>query len=345
MKLVCTIFMMMIFVSVMTAQDQQSTKVYGNIMGDYAYKSNGDTLTTANTTQYSKSLPVDGSAFLIRRIYLFIDHTFSKDFTGLILFQADDKTLTSENKIGFFTKVAYLEWRNIIDHGDLRMGLVWTPTWMNVEGLWGYRSIEKTITDMRNFGAGADFGVSLQGTLALPTTLSYMVMVGNGNGQKLENNNSKKFYFLLGTSPIQNLSIEVSVDHEPAAYSSKTLVRGFAAYTTPQYMLGVEAVQQTLAYAGVNGADEIPSGVSIYSWQQLATRWKSFIRADYFDNDHNTSDGFAEYFLSAGLDFSVIPDVHLMPNVWADFYSDKSSLHRTKDADIVWRLSFYCNFK
>ncbi|MGD0589448.1 MAG: hypothetical protein ABSA44_01455 [Bacteroidota bacterium] len=30
---------------------------------------------------------------------------------------------------------------------NLLLGLVPTPTWASVEGIWGYRSVEKTITD------------------------------------------------------------------------------------------------------------------------------------------------------------------------------------------------------
>ncbi len=103
-------------------------------------------------------------------IYLISEESIS-DMTTISakIFQLSYYWLTKVNNASdghrtVFIKAANLRWKNIFHNGDLVMGQMSTPTFATTsEPVWGYRSLEKTIMDMRKIGGSNDVGVSLQG--------------------------------------------------------------------------------------------------------------------------------------------------------------------------------------
>lgn len=334
---------------ILPAQEKSGGKVHGYVFGDYFYKVGGDS--TGSSSQYSSSKKAD-QAFQFRRLYLYYDHVFNETFAAQFLLEGNDKALT-DGKHGVFVKTAYLEWKEIIPMGNLMIGLVPTPTWSSpgsvAEKTWNYRSVEKTIADSRSLGSASDIGVLLRGTFDSEERFSYVVMVGNGTGQKPENNKYKKYYAGLRTKPVKELVIEGYVDFEPAAdEKDKTTLKGFAAYQTETFTAGVEAVTQTQKKAGAAGADRSPFGVSFFVLAPIPSlgNLNAFARYDLFNPDTRVSDaGFNESFITAGLDYMPIKNVHLMPNVWVNMFSDKNPAGVSRDADVVARLTFFFVYK
>lgn len=342
-----SIFLICAFHSTGTAQDQPTGKVHGYVFGDYYYKVQGDS--SGSGSQYS-SVKKAAQAFQFRRFYLYYEQNLSEKFFAQFLLEGNDKALDPGGKHGVFVKTAFLEWKEIIPLGGLLLGLVPTPTWSLLsEKVWNYRSIEKTIIDYRALGSASDIGIMLRGKFDSAGTVNYVAMIGNGNGQKPENDKFKKYYLSLSAKPIKEFVVEGYADYQPAAADkNKTTLKGFAAYKSADLTVGAEVFQQMQEKARSGGADVKPFGVSLFAWAPISgvSKLNVFARFDYYDPDTEDSDsGFTENFITAGLDFMPLKDVHFMPNVWVNTFSDKSPANISRDADVVVRMTFFYIYK
>ncbi len=337
--------------SLIPAQDKTGGKISGYIFGDYFYKAAGDSSGSAG--QYS-FYPKSYQGFELRRMYLRYDHVISKDFSAQVTLESTEKTSIG-GKYGVALKTAYLEWKNLIPQSSIYIGMSSTPTWNLSEAVWNYRSVEKTIMDFRGSNA-VDLGVSAKGTFDKNGNYGYFLMIGNGTGQKFESNKYKKYYGALFAKPVKGLTIEGYTDFEPnAGDKNKITLKGFAAYQGSMFTIGVEAFQQTQKKAVSDSVDAVPFGISAFAWVNLVKKTahpdnpqvlNAFARFDYFDPDTKTDDaGFRENFITLGLDYMPVKDVHIIPNVWITSYSDKSSLSLKRDANVVARLTFFYIYK
>jgi len=170
-------------------------------------------------------------------------------------------------------------------------------------------------------------------------------MIANGTGQKAENNKYKKFYGALSAKPVNRVVLEAYADYEPAAADKNiSTVKGFAAYETSRLTAGVEGVYQTQKAAGSAGADKTPFGIALFARGPVPSveKLNAFARFDFFNpNTQVTDSGFNEYFFVAGLDYMPVKNVHFMPNLWLNAFSDKSPTGIKKGADVAARLTFY----
>lgn len=336
----------MCIATILVAQDEPSGKVHGYVFGDYFYKIGGNAA-EVSSSQYSKA-EKDFQGFQFRRLYLYYDHTFDQKFSAQFLLEGNDKVLDPAGKHGVFIKTAYLEIKDILPLASLSLGLVPTPTWSLLsEKVWNYRSIEKTITDFRGLGNASDIGLLLHGIFDVDGMFGYHVMIGNGNGQKPEINKYKKYYAALFAKPMKELILEGYVDYEPAASDlNKMTLKGFAAYQSSAFTFGVEFVQQTQQNAGGKDTNRVPLGIAVFAWAPLpiVDALNAFVRYDLYNPDTKITDkGYKEGFMTVGLDYMPIPNVHIMPNVWINTFSAKSS--GEKDADVVGRVTFFYIYK
>jgi hypothetical protein len=147
-------------------------------------------------------------------------------------------------------------------------------------------------------------------------------------------------------SPIQNFSIEAYIDYEPAAKDKdRTTWKAFLSYQEPSLMIGAEIMEQLQKNQDTLFTDYAPFGISLFSWHRVSDQWKVYGRIDYYDpNRLSSSMGFYEYFISFGFDYMPINNVHFMPNIWINTFKEKSSAGRTKNADIVPRITFFFLF-
>lgn len=361
-----------------TGSDSPSTefkpsgKVWGYVFGDYYVKTHADSLGRGKSQYAGKSYPKDFNAFAFRRIYLGYDYNISEKFsTEFLLTHEGDVTDGSGDRI-VYIKAANLRWKNIFKNNDLVIGQMSTPLFaMTSEKVWSYRSIEKTVADMRGFGSSNDLGIALQGKLNDKGDYGYNLMIGNGTAQKIETDKYKKIYGEVYAKLMdQKLILDFSTDYEKSSSSkSKTNVKGFIAYTTNPITVGLEVVsqiQKNAAVDSINGVNSntnvVPFGLSAYVRGQIKKdKLNYFARFDTYNPDTKFDEKnfypkatpypaakYSENFITAGLDYTPVKNVHLMPNVWVDTYKNKLSsatgLARS-DYDMAVRLSFYYIFK
>jgi hypothetical protein len=353
-----------------------SGKIWGYAFGDYAYKLHADAEKRGNI-QYSK-LPQDYNSFNFRRIYLGYDYQFSPNISSQFLlahestFEANTNNpdVLTDNNRAMYIKAMNIRFKNVIPGATIIAGQQATPTFSTLsEGIWGYRSIEKTIADMRGISSSTDLGIAISGKIGKNENVGYDLMVGNNNGAKVENNNFKKLYTSLYAYFFdKKLVIQGNYEVGRAALSpikkNISTLKAFAAYKTSKTTVGVEAFRQiqtnnTTYVTGIDTAfsDVKPSGISFFLTQQLTKdKLNFFARFDVYnpDSKFNSNNKYIgsynsnrESFATIGLDFVPYKNVHIMPNLWYDQFHSKMPDATGKlknDYDLEGRITLYFLF-
>ncbi len=294
-------------------------RVWGYSFGDFYYAGYADKLARGAETMYN-GVATGRNAFQFRRIYLGYDYDITRQFTAELLLASEPNANTGvngataiqngdnlvDNKMAFFIKNINLRYRNIFNGTDFVIGEMSTPGFaLNEPGTngptslsektWGYRSIEKTITDFHKTNS-YDVGAALQGTFDPKTkNYGYVLMVGNNSTSSLlaagpNNPNTgffKMFYGdLWGKFFGQKLLVDFYYDHVLTAGSSTvnvntppvpvsvgqqshSVIKGFVAYTTPKLTVGVEAYSNKIANGVIttnttSAADATVQGISVF---------------------------------------------------------------------------------
>jgi len=403
-------------------------RIWGYAFGDFAYTGHAP----AVTSTYGKEnnyyqVPTGRNAFQFRRIYLGYDYEITKKFKAEVLLEAAPNANstptsssssvingdnTADGKIAFYIKNFNLRARDVWAGTDFVIGEMGTPGFaLNEPGTngptslseatWGYRSIEKTITDFHKNNS-YDVGAALQGTFDPATkNFGYVLMVGNNTqatNVTIYNPNSalsptnpqpntgffKIFYGDIWAKFLnQHLYVDVYGDYAQTSSSiassavtagtidplEHNMLKLFVAYTAPKFAVGVEAYTQNLNNAVIDNTTKTANGATVHAasfWVRgvLTKGWNYFARFDTYnpdtkfigaDNVSVASNGYSSYdptvkqqFYTFGLDYNPTKNVHFMPNIWLDRYTNQYD-STTKgwagdDHTLVYRLTFYYTF-
>lgn len=353
-----------------------SGKIWGYAFGDYGYKLHADSALRGKQ-QYS-GLSKNYNSFNFRRIYLGYDYHFTPNISSQILlahesgFESNPGSTDAlpDGNNSVYVKAMNLSFKNIIPRATIVVGQQATPTFATLsEHIWGYRSIEKTIADMRGVSSSTDLGLGVFGKIGKNENVGYDVMVGNNNGAKLENNKFKKIYTSLYFYLLdKKIVIQGNYEHDRSAstpvHQDINNFKAYAAYHTSSTTFAVEAFRQlksnnAMYLVGTNSlySDVTPSGISFYVTQQLTPdKLNFFVRYDIynpdakFDSKVNYGSGYnttKETFATLGLDFIPYKNVHIMPNLWYNRYHNKtpaSSGNLKNDYDLEGRITLYFLF-
>ena len=348
-------------------------RIWGYGFGDYFYKTHSDSLARGGSNQYS-SAKTDDNAFALRRLYLGYDFNINEKFSTEILLAAED--WNQEKNLAFFVKYANLRWKNVWKGTDLVIGQTATPAFSkSSEAFWSYRSIERTITDIRRTQS-YDFGIALHGIFDEKGNYGYNAMIGNGTGALAENNRFKKFYGSVYAYFFdKKIIVDLYADYErtnwqPHFHHSQNMVKLFVGYTSKPVTIGIEGFlnqrKQDLEVQNGTTKDTLNAssiGLSAFVHGNIIDKKLSFFaRMDFFNpyvnyrnTDYQTYNGFSknydlntkEKFITAGLDFTPAKNVHFMPNIWLNTYQSQDKMLTGKaagDYDLVYRMTFYYIF-
>ncbi|WP_157580345.1 hypothetical protein [Segetibacter koreensis] len=390
-KLLTVVVVQILLINLVTGQEKLTTdtafkpsgKLWGYTFGDFYYKAHTDNLNRGGANQYT-GVEKGRNAFQLRRAYLGYNYDIHPRFSAELLLAAEDNIanqngningdLTSNGKLTFYIKYANIRYKNIWKGTDLVVGQLATPAFSFIsEPIWGYRSIERTIADIRRTPS-FDLGASLQGKFDPEKgNYGYNLMVGNGTSARPENDKFKWFYGDVYAKFLdKKLVFDLYADYQRLNWTStfhhsRNMVKGFAGYTTPSFTFGVEAFvnhgQQDVVGNKESSKDTISAnatGISLFARGSIIKeKLGYFARFDSYNpdtkyNDFNyvTYSGLTstyepnnrEKFITAGLDFTPIKNVHFMPNIWYNRYKGaQSSLTgpAAHDHDLVYRITFY----
>ena len=298
--------------------------IKGVMFGEYYY------ILAADETDAKQ--PRKRNAFQFRRLYFTYQKDIAADFAIRFRLEAKDAGFAQGSKMEPFVKHGYLQWKKGLGDADVYLGLSGTPTWAVAEKVWGYRSIAKTVLDWNKIGSSADLGAALKGAAG---QLSYHLMVGNGPGQKPEDDHGKKFYGSLSFKAADRLILEGYADFnaKPAGRNERTF-KGFVGWQGAKGKVGLEAFSRTNEQAGAGGEDQVITGVSAFGSLPLSAAFKGFGRFDAVSYDAEDT---TDLLFIAGLDYSPATDVHLMPNMLIESPDGH-------DANVQGRLTFFYKF-
>lgn len=381
-SLCCVMAMLLAKVSVAqdsTSEFKPSGKLWGYAYGDYTWKGGADE--KGRGQNYYSKVPLNANFFQFRRVYLGYDYNISPKFSAEFLLAAEDNfaggvmpgtgDVLANNKFAPFVKQANIRWKNIWKNTDLIFGQSNTPTFakngsgMASEEVWGYRSIERTITDIRR-NSSYDFGLTLMGKIDKKGNFGYVLMAANGTGAKAETDQYKMFYGdVWGKFLDKKLIVDISQDYAKMHWGvtvagpqgkwnhDRNMTKLFVGYVAKKFSVGAEVFMTTLmgdvADSGKDGnvyyRTTKAMGVSVFAKGRLyKDKVGFFAMLDNYDpsgnlnnivNDPNTKSYTAitaayepttkEMFGTFGIDYTPMKNVHIMPNVWINSYQSALS--------------------
>jgi hypothetical protein len=325
--------------------DAPKGKFSGYMFGDYFYN-----IQQRDTTK--KEL----NGFQFRRIYFTYDYAISSNFDSRFRLEADQSALTSNGKVGVFVKDAYLKWKGIFTGSDLVFGFSPTPAFEISEELWAYRSLEKTIMDLRGIVSSRDLGIDLKGKLTGDGVVNYWLKFGNNSGNSPESDKFKRYYgqIDLKISPQVRATAYADFDAQSKridAVDGKTkdnnrmVFAGFLSYRDEnKYTLGVEGFYRTLQNnfrpaAGAVLQDQKGFGVTAFAWGAVSDEIRLVGRFDHYDPNTDVNNDGINLFIVA-LDYMPAKDVHVMPNLYLQTYQAPNAA-----SDVIGRVTFYYIFR
>ena len=284
-----------------TEEFKPSGKILMDVFFDYYYKIGSDTIMDGNG-EYQKT-PKDFNSFAFRRIYLGYEYNFSEKFYASIILEGADALKLADNKRAVTIKYAYFEWKDIFPGSKLIVGAQKTPIWETTEKIWGYRSVEKTITDFRKIGSSNDVGVGLQGRIDKNGILGYNILIANGSAQVAETDKYKKFYGTLNLNLLdKKLIFELHGNYEKVSDSSDvTLTKAFVGYEHKYFSIGFE---EMLEFVNKGNATTKVLGSSLFAKGNIIKdKLSIFGRIDSYNSDlENKKAGYIELFTLFGID-------------------------------------------
>ncbi|MGA3286250.1 MAG: hypothetical protein ABSD46_02360 [Bacteroidota bacterium] len=324
-------------------------KFSGYMFGDYYYNVGRDssfnhTPPSNAASSSSAAGPKAFQAFQLRRIYLTYDNDISEQFTTRFRLEADQAAATSaptasgdvlpSGKVGVFVKDAYLMWKNIFTGSNLIFGVQPTPAYDVSEAAWGYRSLEKTIMDLRGIVSSRDLGISLKGKITGDGMVNYWAMLADGSGNNVETDKYKRYYAHIQLKPTTNLQATLYLDYKDAANSaagkntSTTTTALFIGYAEPfKYNIGVEGfmTSQSNSFTPTGGSlgSKNGLGLSVFGSFNIIPELAVVARYDNWDPNTNSATnakGDIRNYVIAGLSWKVDKNVSIMPNLLYETY-------------------------
>ena len=321
--------------------------LYYNVTGDpnhvYVGNADSDPVNIDGTSYPPKIIGRDLNGLQIRRVYFQLDNDLSVKVATRFRLEMDGKELTSGGKISPFVKAAYVQVKDVFPRNNLLVGMTNTPTFENSEEYWGYRSIEKTIVDFRGLAPSADLGVNLKGSVDDAHRIGYSAMIGDGNGQKPENNRYKRTYFGLPLRPTDDLRIEPYVDYEwYPAKADRALYKVFVGYDLRRASIGAEVFDQVQHVIGARNVE--PFGISAFGRAKASDKLGLFARYDRWQPNTRAANRIDSDLYIGGVDWEPYKDVHFMPNIEATGYRARGTAVAPAHHDLQARITFYYKF-
>ncbi|HLK29703.1 MAG TPA: hypothetical protein VKT28_14090 [Puia sp.] len=255
------------------------------------------------------------------------------------------------------------------------------------ESIFSYsRPIERTITDIRRTPS-FDFGAGLQGRFNSKdksVVYGYNLLVANGSSAKPQTLSGSLYKWFYGDAFVgflnRRLILDFYQDYQRQAWgpgehghAARAMTKGAVIWTTPKLTIGVESFINGLKQSEVGTAGSLKdtldgraTGTTFYVHGNIyKDKLKFFVRYDIYNpNTKYDNATYSKYtalygvstsyepnnkekFLSLGLDFMPVKNVHFMPNIWYDRYTGQqanltgSAAH---DHDLVYRMTFYFTF-
>lgn len=344
------------------SQEEKGGKISGYMFGDYFYNISRDSLIDdLNNKALDGKKDING--FQFRRIYFTYDYKISDNFSTR--FRLESQTIIGIDNTLFLTfiKDAYLNWKNIFEGSNFIFGIQPPPSYEVSEAFWNYRSLEKTIMDLRKIASSRDFGVTLKGRLNSSGSLKYWLMYGNGSVYESEGDKFKRAYAQIDLQPSEELRLTLYGDYKfkpekeytqvEQGYNNDALTSALflGLQNNKTFRIGVESFLQ-ITYNDLIQVEETDYliqnrnalGVSLFGWYKFNELLVGVGRYDYLDPNISADyKGDSRNFFLLGLSFILHEKVSITPNFLLETY-EKPVNGVSIDPSLTGRITFYYEF-
>ena len=156
-----------------------TTTVSGRIYADFSNISVKSDGVESNSTGTAGIPATNGTGFDVKRFYVGIDHKFTDMWSVNVTTDFQYSGTISATEV--YIKKAYIQ-GTFSPAFIVRAGAADMPWIPYAEDIYGYRYLEKTVSDRTSFGTSSDWGLHALGKLG--DNFSYQVSAVNGNGYK-----------------------------------------------------------------------------------------------------------------------------------------------------------------
>ncbi|MCX8056544.1 MAG: hypothetical protein N3F03_02905 [Ignavibacteria bacterium] len=306
-------------------QAQSLTKFSGLVYFDYFYNiSNKD----INKT--------DLQGFQFRRVFFTADFDVTNKLSARFRIEPEYQGIQNNNKQFVFLKDMYFLYK--LNNSQFLAGLMPTPNFEIEERYWGYRSIERTQSDLRGWITVRDIGLLYRGKF-FNDNFSYAVMLANNSFHGTETDKYKKIYFHLSNQVTKNFALSFDFNFANGNQNKNIYYTRIGFYgNVSSFTGGITLVNQLRQKALSNNANQFEYGLSTFGNVQLNDEFKYFVRFDLFEpNDKNGKD--KEYTFFTGLDYRLEKNLNIIPNIIYNYYENRNF----KD-DLTFKVTFYYQF-
>lgn len=291
------------------------------------------------------------NGFWFRRVRFTYDRELSDSFSSRFrIDMSSEGDFLTNSKLIPALKDAYLKWEN--DKHAIYAGITGVPTWGVVEDVWIYRSVEKTPLDLQGFGSSRDFGIRFQGRLGEEEKVGYNFMVGNGNSNRNELNQGKKFMLAVNYRLNDHWIVEAygDVNGQPNNQNIYT-AQGFLGYRSSAFNFGALYAYQFRNNTLVGG-DLNLNLASVFANLEISEKVTSLLRIDHMFDPNPRGEGidyipFSDQaestLIIAGADIQLEENIHLIPNIESIIYGESTFGAKPK-TDLIPRLTLHYNF-
>ncbi|MGZ3269510.1 MAG: porin [Croceibacterium sp.] len=270
------------------------------------------------TREVNGSKTESDGGFLIKRFYLGVDHKFNNVLSGNITTDVDSVGSTNGSLVGkgLYIKKAYLQ-AKFSPAFAVRLGTADLPWIPYVEGIYGYRYVENTLTDRTKFGTSADWGVHTLGDLA-GGIISYDFAVVDGGGYRdpkftntvdFEGRVSAKYKGFNVAVGGYTGKLGKNIDGGAAVHHTATRFDALVAYKDTRFTLGGEY----FAAKNWTQINALPSdkadGWSVFGSANVVPKISVFGRYDWVKPHKDTLPNLKDQYFNAGVQYEAFKNV------------------------------------
>lgn len=288
------------------ADESGSTSVGGKMYTD---------LTWLNQELDGADTATSGYGLDVKRFYLTVDHAFDDIWSANLT--TDFNYVSKDGETQLYVKKAYVQ-AAFDKAATLRAGSADMPWIPFVEDAYGYRYLEKTITDRLGFANSADWGVHLFGQPR--DSLNYQVSLVNGGGYKHPSrSNSMDVAARIGFEPIDGLTIAIGgynghrgqdFSDAPAIHTA-TRYDALIAYVQPGFRFGAEYFRADNWDNVTTLTTDSADGYSIFASAAVARNLNVFARYDHASLSNDLNPSMDDKYYNLGVSFNARDNIEI----------------------------------
>ncbi len=204
----------------------------------------------------------------VKRTYFTFSHDFDAKWSAVFQSDIGDQ---GARRYDVFVKKAYVQYK-VNPNALFRLGAADTPWIPFVEGIYGLRYVEQTITDRLSFGASGDWGLHFAGK-ALGDSLNVALSAQNGRGfSNPSRSKNVDFEGRISYAPVKGLTLALGgysgkrgleTDAAPAKHTA-TRTDALVAYGNDKFKIGGEWFEATNWNTVTSATKDKSDGYSVW---------------------------------------------------------------------------------